>query len=110
MNTTQHTIALQYGGVMLPQGTEPNGLAATIQYELMQAGYMLDSEAYRCVEYAPREEAVRFCDFTPPEYMRVSTGIGEFDRVLGGGLVTGDRKSTRLNSSHTQKSRMPSSA
>ena len=25
-------------------------------------------------------------------------------------LLTGDRKSTRLNSSHTQKSRMPSSA
>ena len=26
------------------------------------------------------------------------------------GISTGDRKSTRLNSSHTQKSRMPSSA
>ena len=26
------------------------------------------------------------------------------------GVVTGDRKSTRLNSSHIQKSRMPSSA
>ncbi len=36
-----------------------------------------------------REEAVRFRDFTPPEYMRVSTHIGELDRVLGGGLVTG---------------------
>ncbi len=36
-----------------------------------------------------RDEAVRFRDFTPPEYMRVSTNIGELDRVLGGGLVTG---------------------
>ncbi len=36
-----------------------------------------------------REEAVKFRDFTPPEYMRVSTQIGELDRVLGGGLVTG---------------------
>jgi len=36
-----------------------------------------------------QEEAVKFRDFTPPEYMRVSTNIGELDRVLGGGLVTG---------------------
>jgi len=30
--------------------------------------------------------------------------------VLALGSLTRDRKSTRLNSSHTQKSRMPSSA
>lgn len=36
-----------------------------------------------------REGAVRFRDFTPPEYMRLSTNVGELDRVLGGGLVTG---------------------
>ena len=30
--------------------------------------------------------------------------------ALPGGTVIGDRKSTRLNSSHIQKSRMPSSA
>ncbi|MBR5844601.1 MAG: hypothetical protein IKY75_08530 [Bacteroidaceae bacterium] len=73
MNTTQHTIALQYGGVMLAQGSEPNGLAATIQYELMQAGYMLDSEAYRCVEHAPRQEAVRF-HHEVIEYLRTMLG------------------------------------
>ena len=73
MKTTQHTIALQYGGVILPQGNEPNGLAATIQYELMQAGYMLDSEAYRCVEYTPREEAVRFHDEVI-DYLRTMLG------------------------------------
>ena len=31
-------------------------------------------------------------------------------RAEGCDIVYGDRKSTRLNSSHTQKSRMPSSA
>ena len=36
-----------------------------------------------------REHAVRFGDFTTPEYLRHSTGIGEMDRVLGGGLVEG---------------------
>ena len=30
--------------------------------------------------------------------------------VVGEGRIYGDRKSTRLNSSHIQKSRMPSSA
>ena len=73
MKTTQHTIALQYGGVILPQCNEANGLAATIQYELMQAGYMLDKEAYRSVEYAPREEAVRF-HHEVIEYLRTMLG------------------------------------
>lgn len=36
-----------------------------------------------------RERAVKFGDFTIPDYLRHSTGIGEFDRVLGGGLVEG---------------------
>lgn len=35
------------------------------------------------------DHAVRFSEFTVPEYMRVDTGIGELNRVLGGGLVTG---------------------
>ncbi len=36
-----------------------------------------------------REKAVRFRDITTPDYMRLDTGIGELNRVLGGGLVTG---------------------
>lgn len=36
-----------------------------------------------------REHAVKFEDFTLPEYLRHSTGIAELDRVLGGGLVEG---------------------
>lgn len=41
---------------------------------------------------APRkdeERAVKFDEFEIPEYLRHSTGIGEFDRVLGGGFVEG---------------------
>ena len=37
------------------------------------------------------------------------TGSGTYTRP-DGGRYSGDRKSTRLNSSHIQKSRMPSSA
>lgn len=33
--------------------------------------------------------ASRFAELDTPEYIRSSTGIGELDRVLGGGLVTG---------------------
>ena len=36
-----------------------------------------------------RERAAKFSEFKMPEYLRHSTGIGEFDRVLGGGLVEG---------------------
>ena len=35
---------------------------------------------------------------------------GDEERGFGSGLVEQDRKSTRLNSSHTDISRMPSSA
>ena len=41
----------------------------------------------------------------------LSGGGGRWNRPQGSNsLNTGDRKSTRLNSSHIQKSRMPSSA
>ncbi len=33
--------------------------------------------------------ATRFADLSLPSYMRTNTGLGELDRVLGGGLVTG---------------------
>ena len=35
------------------------------------------------------ERAVKFGEYVMPEYLRHSTGIGELDRVLGGGLVDG---------------------
>ena len=34
-------------------------------------------------------EAVKFEDMEVPEYIRSETGIGELDRVLGGGIVSG---------------------
>lgn len=34
-----------------------------------------------------REKAERFSDLSLPTYMRTKTGMGELDRVLGGGLV-----------------------
>ena len=33
--------------------------------------------------------AVKFDELDMPEYMRISTGLAEFDRVLGGGIVVG---------------------
>ena len=44
-----------------------------------------------------------------PMTLIVCHGEGEWDEILGH-YVNKDRKSTRLNSSHIQKSRMPSSA
>ena len=35
------------------------------------------------------EHAQKFGEFTMPDYLRHSTGIGELDRVLGGGMVEG---------------------
>ena len=40
----------------------------------------------------------------------VLDGLGDLPREPGGPTPLEDRKSTRLNSSHIQKSRMPSSA
>ena len=52
-----------------------------------------------------RDEAVARRVLLPSEYLK---GIPA--ARLGQGIAPGDRKSTRLNSSHIQKSRMPSSA
>ena len=35
-----------------------------------------------------QNRAEKFCDLKIPEYMRTCTGMGELDRVLGGGLVS----------------------
>ena len=43
----------------------------------------------RAVTAAERDHAVKFGDFELPKYLRHSTGISEFDRVLGGGFVEG---------------------
>ena len=38
---------------------------------------------------APRSPAVKLSDLDAPSYLRSGTGMGELDRVLGGGLVEG---------------------
>ncbi len=57
----------------------------TYQAPTKSAARQVSSHASR----AQREHAVKFGDYTLPEYLRHSTGIGELDRVLGGGLVEG---------------------
>ena len=47
------------------------------------------SGAARAVTAAEKDHAVKFGDFEMPKYLRHSTGISEFDRVLGGGFVEG---------------------
>ena len=49
------------------------------------------------------------CDVVFAEYRNGGTAIRLVDAVDGMPVAT-DRKSTRLNSSHSQQSRMPSSA
>ena len=63
------------------------------------------------------EGKVKITESNPPSSFRlVVEGSGKIGFVKGDGLLKlapsgdGDRKSTRLNSSHIQKSRMPSSA
>ena len=74
--------------------------------------------------FAPRKGGVDEVTLMNPVYMKLTTGRltypahGFFDgmyvhppvHVSEVALLRGDRKSTRLNSSHIQKSRMPSSA
>ena len=47
---------------------------------------------------------------SPRTVLDIGCGEGWLVRALGEHGVRGDRKSTRLNSSHTEQSRMPSSA
>ena len=78
MEMTKNIVALLNGLVYLPESDEANGLAATIQYELMQAGYMLDSDAFRAVEHAPYNEAVNF-HREVIDYLRYMLGdMGDF--------------------------------
>lgn len=78
MKMTENIIALLNGWVLLPEGKESNGLAASIQYELMQAGYMLDKDAYQVVEHAPYDDAVKF-HREVVDYLRYMLGdMGDF--------------------------------
>ena len=71
---------------------------------------MPDKAEERVVEYARmwKERGIRSWGEGWWE-MPVTVG-DQIGRIIGGAPGTTDRKSTRLNSSHIQKSRMPSSA
>ena len=76
--------------------------------------------AYPKVPMGLRSEGNRALELVETLYGGVATDAGwhpfltglarELDAEIPGLLVLTDRKSTRLNSSHIQKSRMPSSA
>ena len=72
--------------------TATQALAPKVGYEL------LELESVTCCGAGDIHEA------EPDYYLHLNA------RILAYAQDTGDRKSTRLNSSHIQKSRMPSSA
>ena len=47
------------------------------------------SNSVKRVEYDYQSKIVKFADLDMPKYLRTSTGLGELDRVLGGGIVDG---------------------
>ena len=53
------------------------------------AGSASDAPRRTSVVGSGNNKASRFSELSAPEYIRYSTGLGELDRVLGGGLVTG---------------------
>ena len=57
-----------------------------------------------------QEPGVQLTDRTQEEWDKAFDYMKGFDFQLGIGDLASDRKSTRLNSSHSQQSRMPSSA
>ena len=82
--------------------TEP-GPAAILQTLARVANGVEDS-----AERLRRIEAI--CELTAQTQFRTETGIKLLVQAQRGTHDAIDRKSTRLNSSHIQKSRMPSSA
>ena len=63
MPLTRNIIALQRGWAIIPAGdADHTNLAATVQAELMQLGYVLDASAFAAACRAPREWLVQFHD------------------------------------------------
>ena len=90
MNTTAATIALQRGKFYMesqrPEGlpTMPNpALAYTVQAELMQLGYMLDEQAFSCLQKLTNEEVIRYHDEVV-SYARYIKGDGAYRPLYSG--------------------------
>ena len=83
----------------LPISLSGNALFAGTQRDAFASSYALINPAFQVETFAG------YCDPTEVfDYIRPTETISEQD------IQEIDRKSTRLNSSHIQKSRMPSSA
>ena len=69
---------------------------------------MVDEDGNPIFQKADKPELMRGVD--PTIIMRIMTEMNDPDNQVKIDTALGDRKSTRLNSSHSQQSRMPSSA
>ena len=79
-------------------------------HELIASAFLLDETA-RVLRYPRLLARHGLSDQEMDEHVDFLRGISELvDVVVRKPIVLSDRKSTRLNSSHIQKSRMPSSA
>ena len=117
LGSTFHAIALDHGGITA--GAKPrvsdkhSGLASSRGYP---GGFFIDNIyiiSFECTRGTSMAAPPPGTMPMPPAPVRRKTPIGVI--ILGvltilSGLGLLDRKSTRLNSSHIQKSRMPSSA
>ena len=68
--------------------------------------YISDSELKETLLGALEGRQLNKVLLLPPDYTRLYSGAGKITAVY----YEADRKSTRLNSSHSSQSRMPSSA
>ena len=80
--------------------------AATLVGGAMLAGTVLISTALPIAHADSRQAPAAACTSTPSSSAALSSSLGSMYNVVD----QIDRKSTRLNSSHTDISRMPSSA
>ena len=90
-------------GFLAPAATLPEGLEALAEKTRAMGG-----RCFLVVAGAASKAAANGFDLVPDPDGKVSFLYGAREALPC--FVAGDRKSTRLNSSHIQKSRMPSSA
>ena len=124
MNSRAQELGLSNTHFVTPSGLDADGHYTTARDLAKLAAFAMKNEVFREVAACKSAEV----EFGNPPYKRtlynsnkmlrrydgaigVKTGFTDnARRCLVSAAERGDRKSTRLNSSHTQKSRMPSSA
>ena len=107
VSSLDEAMELRAGGIHMPililGHTPPERVEELLRYHITQT---VTCEA-KALEYSA--EAVR-CGGTLKVHIKVDTGMSRLGFLCGGDHFETDRKSTRLNSSHITRSRMPSSA